>query len=133
MQIIKSAVAAENQNNENVGGAGDDLLPKNNIGIEVTPAEIDFDKKQAGKEAIAKKIAQQRAAAEIALINNSPILAGPTTKLPDGKRTCPLKHPQPSGRGGKPHIDEDCCADYDEYPNPRCDYSPAQMAALKKH
>lgn len=130
MQIIKSAVAAENQNNENVGGARDDLLPKKNIGIEVTPAEIDFDKKQAGKDAIAKKIAQQRAA-EIARINNAPILAGSTNKLPSGLRVCPVKseHPQ---RGGRTHVDEDCCADYNEYPNPRCYYSPNEMAILKK-
>ncbi|TRZ54513.1 hypothetical protein D4Q76_02265 [archaeon] len=133
MQIVKSAIAAENQNKENTAGAEENVPSgesrDSKVMVEVTNSEL---LAQADRKAKASRIARQRAA-ERALINNAPILAGPTAKLPDGKRTCPLKHPRPSSRGGKPHVDEDCCADYDEYPNPRCDYSPAQMAALKKH
>jgi hypothetical protein len=136
MQIVRSAIAAVSRSNENIAGAQDSTLAKENndtgeMFIEVSLAVANLSKERADKEAIARRIVRQRTA-EIALINSAPILAGPTDKLSDGKRVCPLKHPQPSGRGGKPHIDEDCCADYDEYPNPRCEYSPEQMAALKK-
>jgi hypothetical protein len=129
--IVQSAIAAEDQAEKNTAGAADDILLKKNknpaaLFIEVNPAQD-----QANREERAKAIARRRAA-EIALINSAPILAGPTTKLANGKRACSLKNPHPSGRGGKPHIDEDCCADYDEYPNPRCEYPPEQMAAFKK-
>ena len=139
IQIMKSAVAAENQTNENAPGAEEDASLKEKKDPKAVFVEVNITKDQAEKEAKAKILAKQRAAeiaaahaAEAALINSAPVLAGPTSRLPDGKRVCPLKNPHPSGRGGKPHIDEDCCADYDEYPNPRCEYSPAQMAALKK-
>lgn len=136
MQIVESAIAAggeahgntaNNEENISLGGNKD---PK--VMVEVTQEEVNLAKDKADKEAKAEMIARQQAAAGLARINSAPVLAGPTIKLTDGLRVCPLKHPQPSGRGGKPHIDEDCCADYDEYPNPRCEYSPSQWAALKK-
>lgn len=139
MQIVKSAVAAGSQANENSQSTEESALSTESKDPKALFVEVDSTKEQAEKEVRAQKIAKQLAAkiaaehaAEIARIDNAPILAGPTIGLPDGKRVCSLKHPQPSGRGGKPHIDEDCCADYDEYPNPRCEYSPSQMAALKK-
>ena len=131
IRIMESAAASEDQPAELAPGTGEDASVKEKDDPEADSADLAAAKEQTDKEARAKRIARKHAA-EIAEINNAPILAGPTKKLPDGKRVCPLKNPQPSGRGGKPHIDEDCCADYDEYPNPRCDYSPSQMAALKK-
>jgi hypothetical protein len=131
IRIVNSAVAAGNQNNENIASTGDDLLPKENREIEVTPEEIDLAKEQADKFAAAKKIIARQHAAEIALINNAPVLAGQTNKLPNGLRVCPVKSENPQ-RGGQTHVDEDCCADYNEYPNPRCYYPPDEMAILKK-
>ena len=127
IQIVKSAVAAE----KNIQKAEEDAALKESQDQEEAAAEAALAKAQADKVARAKMIARQRAA-ELARINSAPVLAGATDKLSNGLRVCPLKNPHPSGRGGKPHIDEDCCADYDEYPNPRCEYSPSQMAALKK-
>lgn len=127
IKIVKSAVAAE----KNTQKAKEDASLKESQDAEAAAAEFALAKAQADKAARAKMIARQRAA-ELARINSAPVLAGPTDKLSNGLRVCPLKNPHPSGRGGKPHIDEDCCADYDEYPNPRCEYSPSQMAALKK-
>jgi len=126
-KIVESAVAAE----KNGSGAEGDASLEESQAAEAAAAELALAKAQAEKAARAKMLARQRAA-ELARINNAPVLSGPTSKLPSGKRVCPLKHPRPSGRGGKPHVDEDCCADFDEYPNPRCEYSSSQMAALKK-
>jgi hypothetical protein len=126
IQIVKSAVAAE----KNTQKAEEEAALKESQDA-AAAAEVVLAKAQADKVARAKMIARQRAA-ELARINSAPVLAGPTDKLSNGLRVCPLKNPHPSGRGGKPHVDEDCCADYDEYPNPRCEYSPSQMAALKK-
>jgi hypothetical protein len=127
IQIVKSAVAAE----KNTQKAEEDPALKESQDQEAAAAEAALAKAQADKAARSKMIARQRAV-ELARINSAPVLAGPTDKLSNGLRVCPLKNPHPSGRGGKPHVDEDCCADYDEYPNPRCEYSPSQMAALKK-
>lgn len=130
IQIIKSVIAAENQKNENTVSAENSVLPKESRNPERMFIEVIFPKDQAGGETRTKIIARQRVA-ETALINSAPILAGHTKKLTDGKRMCPVKskHPQ---RGGKAHVDEDCCADYNEYPNPRCFYTPEEMGILKK-
>ncbi|MCX6767046.1 MAG: hypothetical protein NT170_04735 [Candidatus Moranbacteria bacterium] len=127
IQIVKSAVAAE----KNTQKAKEEAALKESQDAEAAAAELAAAKAQADKAARAKMIARQRAA-ELARINSAPVLAGPTDKLSNGLRTCSVKHDHPSGRGGKPHVDEDCCPDYDEYPNPRCEYSPSQMAVLKK-
>ena len=130
MQIIKNAIAADNQTDENTSGTEGNASLEENIGPELMLEEANLAKDKADKEARAKIIARQRAA-EIALINSAPVLAGSTNKLPSGLRVCPVKseHPQ---RGGRTHVDEDCCADYNEYPNPRCYYPPNEMAILKK-
>ena len=124
---MRNAVAAEKDTQK----AEEDAALKESQDAEAAAAEAAAAKAQADKAARAKMAARQRAA-ELARINSAPVLAGATDKLSNGLRVCPLKNPHPSGRGGKSHIDEDCCADYDEYPNPRCQYSPSQMAALKK-
>jgi len=131
MALVSSAVAAESQA-EDIAMANheNELLAEENM-IESTAEADNLAKKQSDKDARAKMIARQRAA-EMAKINSAPILAGPTNKLSNGLRVCPLKKNVPSGRGGKPHIDEDCCADYDEYPNPRCQYTPDQLSWMKK-
>jgi hypothetical protein len=137
VQIINSVIAAENQTDEDNPSAEDYLIPEENKEPETMFIEVDPEKDLTVKEERAKiageriKIIARQRAAEIAQINSAPVLAGQTKKLPDGKRICPVKseHPQ---RGGKTHIDEDCCADYNEYPNPRCYYPPSKMAILKK-
>jgi hypothetical protein len=45
------------------------------------------------------------------------------------KDSCAKKndHPQKSNQGKGLHIDEDCCIDPDEWPNPRCSYSAKSM------
>ena len=138
IQIVKSAVAAENQTKENAPGAEEDALLKGSQDSEAAFVEVDITKEQAEKEIEAKAIAKQRAAkiaaeraAEVARINSAPVLAGRTNKLSSGLRVCPVKSENPQ-RGGSPHVDEDCCADYNEYPNPRCYYPPDEMAILKK-
>ena len=129
-QIVMSAIAAGNQTDKNTSDAESNELLKESISPEVTLEEINLAKDQAAKEARVKIIAGQQAA-KLALINSAPVLAGRTNKLPSGLRVCPVKseHPQ---RGGQTHIDEDCCADYNEYPNPHCYYPPKEMAILKK-
>jgi len=118
IQIVKSAVAAE------------DASLKENQDAEVAAAEAALAKEKADKKARVEMIAKQHAA-ELARINSAPVLAGRTNKLPNGLRVCPVKSENPQ-RGGSPHVDEDCCADYNEYPNPRCYYPPDEMAILKK-
>lgn len=50
----------------------------------------------------------------------------------DNRPTCRKKndHPQRSKTKGT-HMDEDCCIDPDEYPDPKCRYTPAQLAIGK--
>jgi hypothetical protein len=115
IQIVKSAVADEDQTDEN-----DPVVE------EAAAAEESLAKEKAAK---VKAIAKQRAA-QTARILSGPIPTGKTSGLSDGRRECTTKslHPQ---KGGKVHVDEDCCADYNETPNPRCYYPPAKMGILK--
>jgi hypothetical protein len=48
------------------------------------------------------------------------------------KRTCPEEnsHPAKSKQGKGKHVDEDCCPDPDEYPNPACSYGSSDNAIL---
>jgi len=126
----KSVLAAEDQKSESAADAGKDASLEGKKVSEVMSGTADSVKNLAGRVVRTRRIARQRAA-EIALIKSSPVLAGRTKKLPGGRRICPVKsnHPQ---RGGKSHIDEDCCADYNEYPNPRCYYTPKEMEILKR-
>lgn len=121
IQIVKSAVAAETDN--------EDVSLKESQDSEVTAAELDLAKEKADKIARAKMVARQRAA-ETARILSGPVPTGKTSGMPDGRRECTTKslHPQ---RVGRVHMDEDCCADYNETPNPRCYYPPNKMAILK--
>jgi hypothetical protein len=51
-----------------------------------------------------------------------------------GKGRCadPKDDPQKSQQGKGKHTDEDCCPDPDEYPDPRCYYTPAGYALMLK-
>ena len=40
-------------------------------------------------------------------------------------------HPSYSNKGKGKHMDEDCCPDPDEWPNPRCAYSGSQLGVMK--
>lgn len=129
-QIIESVLAAENQKNENIMGARENILPEGKKVSGAMSGAADLVKGQASRVVKARRITRQRAAA-IARINSAPVLAGRTNKLPNGLRVCPVKSDHPQS-GGRVHTDEDCCADYNEYPNPRCYYTPAQMGILKR-
>ena len=50
-----------------------------------------------------------------------------------GKLVCPHpgRKPQRSPNKGN-HVDEDCCPDPDEWPNPSCSYSPADFSIMLK-
>jgi hypothetical protein len=121
IKIVKSAVAAESD--------AEDAALKEKNDAEAAAMETALAKEKADKIAKAKMAARQRAA-ETARILSGPVPTGKTSGLPDGRRECTTKslHPQ---RGGKVHVDEDCCADYNETPNPRCYYPPSKMAILK--
>ncbi len=45
---------------------------------------------------------------------------------------CPAKHDHPSysNKGKGKHMDEDCCPDPDEWPNPRCAYSESALGVM---
>jgi len=124
IQVVKSAVAAENKTDEDISGAKESQDP------EAAAAELALAKEKADKAAKAKMVARQRAA-QTARILSGPVPTGKTSGLPDGRRECTTKslHPQ---RNGKVHVDEDCCADYNETPNPRCYYPPNKMEILKR-
>jgi len=125
-----NALAAENQENENILHSEEFFFPEERQVSEVMSEAAGSVKilaiKKAKAEAAARKLA-----AEKALRRSAPILSGSTKKLPNGLRVCTgnSDHPQ---RGGATHMDEDCCADYNETPNPRCYYSPEKMGILKK-
>jgi hypothetical protein len=130
MELMTSAIAAENQNEENaMADQEKEMLGEKDM-AESTAEADKLAKEKADKEARAKAMARQRAA-ERARMNSAPVLAGRTHRDANGMRVCPVKslHPQ---RGGETHMDEDCCADYNEYPNPRCYYPPEKMKILKK-
>ena len=46
--------------------------------------------------------------------------------------TCPNKHDHPSysNKGKGKHMDEDCCPDPDEWPNPMCAYSAKALGVM---
>lgn len=129
-KIIENVLAAEDQKNEDMAGANENILLEEEKISEVMSGVAEAAKYSATKTATARKIAQQRAA-EKALRRSAPVLSGSTKKLPSGLRVCTgnSNHPE---RGGAVHMDEDCCADYNETPNPRCYYSPEKMGILKK-
>ncbi len=56
----------------------------------------------------------------------------PKVRFVGGGGKCPEKndHPRYSKTKGK-HMDEDCCPDPDEWPNPRCSYSGGGMGILR--
>jgi hypothetical protein len=124
--IMKSAVAAE----KNISGTEGDVSSKEFQDPEAAAAELALAKAQANKTVRAKMAARQRAA-QTTRILSGPVPTGKTSGMPDGRRVCTTKslHPQ---RGGKVHVDEDCCADYNETPNPRCYYPPNKMKILKQ-
>ncbi len=128
--IVESVLAAEDQKNENMADAGENILPEEGKISEAMSGAADAVKGQAGRVARARRIARQQAAFA-AFIRSGPEPTGPTTGLPDGRRVCAVKNDRPQS-GGAAHVDEDCCPDYNEYPNPRCYYTPAQMGILKK-
>lgn len=52
-----------------------------------------------------------------------------------GRIICSAKHDHPSYSNkhkGK-HLDEDCCPDPDEYPNPWCSYSASELSVMISH
>jgi hypothetical protein len=125
-------LAAEEKKEEAVSdemGLEESGAPENKKISETMSGAAGAVKNMAVKRAIAKRAAQEKAALN-ARIRSGPVLSGPTDKLANGLRVCPLKNDHPQ-RGGAVHTDEDCCPDYNETPNPRCAYSPAQRAIMK--
>lgn len=129
MQISKNVLAAENQKKESMAEIEGNISPEEKKISEVMSEAASSVKNLATRKARAVAAAK-KLAAEKALRRSAPILSGSTRKLPDGRRVCTgnSDHPQ---RGGATHMDEDCCADYNETPNPRCYYSPEKMKIMK--
>ena len=127
----ESVLAAENQKNEKMAVTQENIvpLPEGKKVSEAMSGAASSVKDQAGRVARARKIARQLAA-EKALRRSGRVLSGSTKKLPGGLRVCTGNSDHPE-RGGATHMDEDCCADYNETPNPRCYYSPEKMGILK--
>jgi len=125
----ESVLAAEDQKNENIEGVEKDISLEGKKASEAMSGAAN-SVKNSMRIAKAQKIAKQHAA-NIARIRSGPVLAGPTRKLPDGRRVCPVKSEHPQG-GGELHVDEDCCPDRNEYPNPRCYYTPEQLSHILK-
>ncbi len=86
-------------------------------------------KEKASRIAKARRAARQEAAFQ-AFLRSVPEPTGPTTMGVGGRRVCGKKNDKPQ-KGGTVHVDEDCCPDYDETPNPRCYYTPEQRAILR--
>lgn len=55
--------------------------------------------------------------------NNHPARPLNNYAVENGRKVCAHEHDKPEKSGGKRHVDEDCCPDPDEYPNPQCFYS----------
>ena len=88
---------------------------------------LDFEviNKKAAEEAA--KLKQQQAAAQIAKVDAE--FRPPSQGTP----ICPDKHDHPSySKKQGNHIDEDCCPDPDEWPNPRCKYKPSDYDIMLK-
>ena len=128
-RIVKNVLAAESQKGESAVGAEEDILPEEEKVIEVMSGVSGLVKNQVGRVVMTRKISRQRAANK-ARILSGPVPTGPTTGIPDGRRVCAVKNDHPQG-GGAIHVDEDCCPDPNETPNPRCYYSPGQLGILK--
>lgn len=126
---IGNIAAAESQKEEDTAGIQENVSPEGEEISVTMPVVPDSAKDSVGREFVAKKLTRQRTA-NIARILSGPVPTGRTKGLPDGRRVCTTRslHPQ---RGGRLHIDEDCCADYNEYPNPRCYYTPEKMKILR--
>jgi hypothetical protein len=57
----------------------------------------------------------------------------PVRIIPKKGRHCPVKKDRPGISSYKEnHMDEDCCADYDEWPKPGCFYAPEDYALMLK-
>lgn len=125
----EKVLAAEDQRNEDNASVGENNLPKGKKVSEAMAGAVGSVKDQAGRIVRARKIARQKAIIT-AQIRSGPVLSGPTEKLSSGLRVCPIKNDHPQ-RGGATHIDEDCCPDYNETPNPRCYYTPGQRGIMK--
>ena len=127
-----SVLAAGSQKKESAADAEENILPipEGKKISETMSDAADSVKEYANRVTRARKLARQRAA-NIARIRSGPVPTGPTTGLPDGRRVCAVRNDHPQS-GGSVHMDEDCCPDYDEYPNPRCYYTPGQMGILKR-
>lgn len=125
-----SVLAAEDQKDENVTGAGENISLEGKKASEAMSGAAGSVKSLAIKVASARRAARQRAVS-IARIQSGPVPTGPTRGLPDGRRVCDPKNDHPQG-GGKIHVDEDCCPDPNETPNPRCYYTPGQLGIMKK-
>jgi len=123
-------LAAENSSSETVLDGGGDIFPNGKKISEVVSGPENSVKNLAERTARARKTMRQQAANRVRILSG-PTPTGPTAGLPDGRRMCKLKNDHPQG-GGAVHVDEDCCPDYNETPNPRCAYSPGQMGVLRK-
>lgn len=64
---------------------------------------------------------------------NAPLPRAETKKV-NGLRVCTKKndHGHESHNGSHPHMDRECCPDPDEWPNPRCYYTPEQLSRMLK-
>jgi hypothetical protein len=128
---LKNVLAADNQEDGNLSNAQiqeNIFLAGENASATMQEAAGSVKKKAASVRQ-ARKAARERAAFA-AFIRSGPEPTGPTSRLSDGRRVCGKKNDKPQ-RGGRVHVDEDCCPDYNETPNPRCYYTPGQLGILK--
>lgn len=129
MQISKNVLAAEDQKNENSADAEGNIFLEGDRVSEAMSEATGSVKNLANKIIMARKLSRQRAAFA-ARIRSGPLPTGPTIGLSDGRRFCDPKNDHPQG-GGKVHVDEDCCPDPNETPNPRCYYTPGQLKIMQ--
>lgn len=126
----ESILAAESQKSESTGDAEKNASLKEKKVSEAMSGAADSVKNLAGRVVRARRLARQRAA-DTARILSGPVPTGPTKGLPDGRRVCTSKSDHPQS-GGELHVDEDCCPDHNEYPNPRCHYTSGQLSHILK-
>jgi hypothetical protein len=69
----------------------------------------------------------------IYLVPKKPVVKGTIAVIYSGKQKCPHpgQRPQKSPTKGK-HVDEDCCSDPDEWPNPICAYKSSDYGIMLK-
>jgi hypothetical protein len=122
----ESVLAAKDENSDIVQNSGNNVKGKNTAEVMLEAANL---VKSSVRKARAQKIIRQRVA-NLARLEREYHLDGTTIGLTDGKQICSAKNDHPSG-GGSLHIDEDCCPDPNETPNPRCYYTPAQRGIMQ--